>query len=483
VQQGKRERLFFIRVGGSAMGPTAAALSEIGCEVWGSEEVLYEPMKSTLARSGVKVIPRFSPENLAEASPDLVVVGNAVSRGNVELEEALNRRLPLISLPQLIAERMIGANRSLAVTGTHGKTTTSAMLAHILRTAGLEPGWLIGGVPGCLPSGCSPLAPDRFQSGQGLFVVEGDEYDTAFFDKRSKFLWLRPWGVILTGIEFDHADIFEDLAQIQRSFRLLLRLIPQNGILAVRHGDAGAAPILDEARCPIVTYGIEEGDWQARNVSESPEGISFDLWAKGVLLGRVDLNASGEHNLLNWIAASIVAISQGASFSDTQSASRTFQLPKRRMETLGEWRGATVVDDFAHHPTAIKTTLRAAAAKWPGRRIWTVFEPRTNTTTRSFFQQELLESLSSSDGVFLGPLDRPWRFQPHEKLDTARLTRELSERGVAAEALTEDDGRDPHWGMKAQEWLSKHVQSGDVVLLLSNGDLGGLRGRLLAEIN
>lgn len=460
------------------MGSVAAALGRQDWEVSGSEEDLYEPMKSYLAEGGVRVIPRFDPANLAEVQPDVVVVGNAVSRGNPELESALNQRLPLTSLPQLVAEKLIDRNLSLVVAGTHGKTTTTAMLAWLLEQAGRRPGWMIGGVPKNLPESCRPVPRDLHNTDQGLFVIEGDEYDCAYWDKRSKFLWYRPHVAIFNNLELDHTDIFTSLEDIQKSFRLLLRTVPQNGLALVKEGDLGIAPFLKDAVSPLESFGIEKGDWQARSYQESPEGSRFEIWRRDEKWASITLAAPGEHNALNFLAACAAASHVGLSGAEAEAGAATFQLPKRRMEWIGSWMGADVVDDFAHHPTAIQETIKAASAAYPGQRIFAVFEPRSNSTTRSIFQKELGECFAGAAGVFFGPLDRPGRFSQEERLDTRALADVFQAQGMEAEALGTEHSNTKGWGSLAQAWLAERIKPGDLVLLLSNGDLGGLRALL-----
>jgi UDP-N-acetylmuramate: L-alanyl-gamma-D-glutamyl-meso-diaminopimelate ligase len=471
-------KLYFIRVGGTAMGSVAAALGRQGCQVSGSEEDLYEPMKSYLAEAGVRVIHRFDPANLAEVMPNVVVVGNAVSRGNPELEAALNQRLPLTSLPQLVAEKLIDRNLSLVVAGTHGKTTTTAMLAWLLEQAGRRPGWMIGGVPKNLPESCRPVPPDLHNTEQGIFVIEGDEYDCAYWDKRSKFLWYRPHVAILNNLELDHTDIFATVEDIQKSFRLLLRTVPQNGLALVKEGDRSIASFLNDAVSPVQSFGMDAGDWQVRKYSESAQGSMFEIWRLGMIWASITLSAPGEHNALNFLAACAAAAHIGLTGAEAEAGAATFRLPKRRMEWLGKWRGADVVDDFAHHPTAIHETIKAATAAYPGQKIFAAFEPRSNSTTRSIFQKELGECFEGAAGVFFGPLDRPARFSEKERLDTEALTALLRSQGIEAEALGTVHSNTRDWGALAKKWLAERVESGDLVLLLSNGDLGGLRALL-----
>jgi len=464
-------RLWFIRIGGTAMGGVAAACRQMGDEVFGSEPDLYEPMKSYLAGLGVEVRPEFNADAMVAARPDLVVVGNAVSRGNPELEAAMNRRMPMVSLPQLVRERLIGQKTSVVVAGTHGKTTTTAMLAWILEVAGFTPGFLIGGVPGNFDVSCRPAVGD-------VFVSEGDEYDSAFFDKRSKFIHYRPDVVILNNLEFDHSDIFDSLADVKRSFRHFVRLVPGRGTILSLAGDANLEDVLaTDAHAPVMRFGLEAGDRQATEVVESASGVQFALRGPGGS-EQITLPMPGRYNALNAVAAAAGAVTLGASLEAVRTALATFRPPKRRLEIKGDWRGVTLVEDFAHHPTAIKQAIGALRAMFPGRRLWVAFEPRSNTTTRNVFQAELTEALALADGVFLGALDRPHRYTADERLDTERLVQELARRGVAGWSVPLDAG--PGWGDLVLARIEAEVGPGDVLAVLTNGDFGGLR-RALAE--
>ncbi|MBS1706343.1 MAG: UDP-N-acetylmuramate--alanine ligase [Armatimonadetes bacterium] len=461
------------------MGGVAAACQTQGALVSGSETDLYEPMKSYLAEKGVRVLPTFDPQNLAVSEPDRIVVGNAVSRGNEELEAALDERRTITSLPQLISDRLIDRNRAAVITGTHGKTTTTAMAAWLLECGGQEPGFLIGGVPGNFTESCRPV-PSHRHNKDGIFVVEGDEYDSAFFDKRSKFLWYRPTVAVINNIEFDHADIFDSVEEIKRSFALFLRLVPRSGLVLARFEDHHVQDVVRGAFSRVETFGLaDECDWRAADIQVTASGSSFEIVKHGLSLGRLGMTMTGEHNVLNMLAAAAVALECGVQFAQVQQGAATFVPPKRRMEVLGEWHGATVIDDFAHHPTAIRETIKALLAKYPGRRLHIAFEPRSNTTTRNLFQKELEEAFVGASSVAIGALDRPWRYQPEERLDTDRLVGIFERSGIAAMALTIDQGKESDWGKYLSEFLAHRVEQGDVVAVFSNGNMGGLRKMLV----
>ena len=474
------EKLFFIRIGGTAMGGAAAACKRLGLDVSGSEADLYEPMKSYLAEHGVRVYPSFDPQNLLAASPDKVVVGNAVSRGNEELEAALDAKMELVSLPALIREKLIAKNTSVVIAGTHGKTTTTAMTAWLLEAAGREPGFLIGGVPGNFTESCRPAPPHRHNTSEGVFVIEGDEYDTAYFDKRSKFLLYQPDIAVLNNIEFDHADIFDSLDAVLRSFRLFLRLVPRRGVAIVNGDDENVRGLLKDAVSPVETFGFGDGcDWQAVDLEDGPDGVAFTLRFRGEDRARLSCVLQGRHNAANLLAACAVAHHCGVPFDQMVKGAASFLPPKRRLEEIGTFQGATVVDDFAHHPTAIRATLQALAARYPDRKIWVAFEPRSNTTTRNLFQAELESCFEGAAGVVLGALDRPWRYTDNEKLDVGRVLAAVRAQGGQAAAVSEDDARQKDWGKVAFDALRAWVGPGDVVAVLSNGDFGGLRKMLV----
>lgn len=471
------EKLFFIRIGGTAMGGVAAACQRQGNAVSGSEADLYEPMKSYLAEHGVHVFPSFDPANLLAAQPDRVVVGNAVSRGNEELEVALEHRQGLISLPALVAEKLIDRNTSIVIAGTHGKTTTTSMTAWMLEQAGLEPGFLIGGVPGNFDESCRPVAPARHNTEGGYFVTEGDEYDSAYFDKRSKFLHYRPDIAVINNIEFDHADIFENLDAVKRTFRLFARLVPRNGVLLANGDDVNVAEVVAEPVCPVETFGLSAGcTWRADNVTLT----SFDLVHEGQTLGQIPLVMPGEHNAVNMLVACVIGLRCGLTLTQVIAGAASFRPPKRRLELIGEFQGATVVDDFAHHPTAIQATITALGQSYPGRKIWVAFEPRSNTTTRNIFQEELSECFAGASGVCFGATDRPWRYSESERLNMDALVASLRAQGIHGMYVSIEQAQAGNWGELIYAQLQQWVQPGDVVAVLSNGNFDGLRARLLA---
>ncbi len=452
------------------MGGVAGALSVAGESVSGSEEIIYEPMKSYLAGCGVTVFPSFDPSHLMETRPDLVVVGNAVSRGNEELEVALEQKLNCVSLPQIIAEKLIGKHTSIVIAGTHGKTTTTAMTANLLEVGGLKPGFMIGGVPGNFNVSCRPAAGS-------VFVIEGDEYDSAYFDKRSKFLHYKPDIAVVNNIEFDHADIFDNLEAIKNSFRLFIRLVPRNGVVLANGDDENVRDVLKVACSPVETFGLgEDCFWRVKNIQSNIEGMSFLVLRDGVEIGEFQSPASGSFNALNMLVAIACGHRLGMSIMDLQKGVSSYIAPKRRMQEKGTWRGALVIDDFGHHPTAIRQTIDAIIDRYPNRRVIACFEPRSNTTTRNFYQKELASCFARAHAVAIGALDRPERYSETERLNLGQLARELPSPNFV---LSLEQGREPGWGKYLRIWLETVIEPDDVLVTFSNGDFGGLRAMLV----
>ncbi len=467
--------IYFIGIGGTAMASVAVALSHEGHAISGSDTQLYPPMSTYLDEHNIRYFSGFSPKNLEHATPDLVVVGNAISRGNPELEHALDNHLELISMPELVRTLLIGKNTSVVVAGTHGKTTTTSLVAWLLEHGGLKPGFLVGGIPENFSMGCRPSG----RVGEGFFVSEGDEYDTAFFDKRSKFLLYRPDIAIINNIEFDHADIFGSLEDIKRSFRLFVNLVPRNGTLIVNGDDPVAMEVAAKAFCTVERFGLtSEAEWQARNIFSGSESSSFELLYKGKALGNLEVPLFGNYNIMNALAATAAATHCGMHVDAIAKAMPLFLRPKRRMELVGTFpRNITLIEDFAHHPTAIRVTLEAIAELYRGRRIVTCFEPRSNTTTRNIFQRELSECFGAASIVVMGKVHRPERYRPEECLDTARLKAELQEQGKTVFLAGEEPEGYPG---NIVSFLEATLREDDVVVVLSNGSFGNLK-TLLTE--
>ncbi|HEY3521960.1 MAG TPA: UDP-N-acetylmuramate:L-alanyl-gamma-D-glutamyl-meso-diaminopimelate ligase, partial [Rhodanobacteraceae bacterium] len=412
-------RAHILGICGTFMGGVAALARELGHEVEGSDANVYPPMSDQLRALGIELKSGYSAEHLQPA-PDIVLVGNAMTRGNPAVEYMLDAKLPYISGPQWLGENVLRARDVLAVAGTHGKTTTTSLLAHLLDRAGCDPGFLIGGVPGNF--GVSA----RLARGK-QFVIEADEYDTAFFDKRSKFVHYRPRIAILNNLEYDHADIFPDVAAIQRQFHHLVRIVPGNGRLIVNAEDPRLAEVLGQG-CwtPVETFGIDQGDWRARLLSD--DGSAFEILLGDERIGQVRWHLLGRHNVMNALAAIAAANAAGVDTAALLPHLATFANARRRMELVAEVDGVRVYDDFAHHPTAIMTTLAGLRAKVGDARIAVALEPRSNSMRMGAHAEELAPSLRDADAiVFLHRPELPW--------DAQRVTDALRGRGRTAASV------------------------------------------------
>lgn len=474
--------IHFIGIGGTAMGSVAVACRMQGHRVTGSDGPVYEPMRSVLDNAGIERFEGYDANRLRELHPDLTVIGNAISRGNPELEFVLDERWLYTSMAELVGRLFIDRNTSIVCCGTHGKTTTSSITAWLLEHGGFLPGFLIGGVPGNFDLGCRPAPQDTHNTRAGVFVSEGDEYDTAFFDKRSKFVHYKPHIAIINNLEFDHADIFDSVDAIVRSFQQMVRIIPRSGVALVNADDERALRTVQGAPCSVETVGVDDrATWRISDVHDEGGVSVWTLHHNEVLHGVFRMPMPGLHNVRNATMAIAATFHAGMRNAEQAAALEEFVPPKRRLEELCIWHGATVIDDFAHHPTAIAGTIAALQQKYPTSAIHAVFEPRSNTTTRNFFQHELAECFRGASTVWLGPVNRPERYAEHERLDTGLLVHEMSNLGIAAHAMESALSADPAWGRFIQQQLRDVVAAGDVIAILSNGDVGNLRKLLIAE--
>jgi UDP-N-acetylmuramate: L-alanyl-gamma-D-glutamyl-meso-diaminopimelate ligase len=459
----RRERLYFIAIGGTAMAPLAVLLKGRGHEVSGSDLCLYPPMSDLIARAGIRVHTGFEAGQVPQDC-DTVIIGNAVPRSNPEVQEVLRRGLPYVSMPQAIRRYLLPGRHSVVVAGTHGKTTTAALLAWILTDAGRDPGFLIGGELRNFGSG--------WRDGRGPhFVLEGDEYNAAFFDRGPKFLHYEPRTLLVNNIEFDHADVYPDLASVEDAFRRLVEIVPDDGVIVANGDDPRVRAAVESARARVVVVSLGIGaDVSARDVRSDPEGTSFTPTERGGSLPRMRMALHGTHNLRNALMALGAARSLGVLDEEAARSLVRFQGVKRRLEVVGERRGVTYVDDFAHHPTAVLETLASARRRWPRRRLWAVFEPRSLTAGRRYFQQAYERALSGADAVVLAPVFHAGRFDAAELIDREAIGRALR-RG----------GRTVHLPGTVEEiapLLDRETAAGDVVILMSSGDFAGLRQRL-----
>ena len=452
---------------GTAMASLAGLLREQGHELTGSDQDVYPPMSTQLEALGVAVRSPYAEANVP-ADADLVVIGNALSRGNPEVEAVLDRRQRYTSLPALVAEEFLRPRRSLVVAGTHGKTTTTSLLAFLLDRAGLDPSFLIGGVP--VDFGRS------YRLGAGAhFVIEGDEYDSAFFDKRPKFVHYLPTTAIIGNVEFDHADIYPDLAAVQLAFVRFLQVIPRSGLLIAGTESPALAPILSQARCRVETFGLQESaDWRATDVRSGPDGSRFRLVRKGQDAGEFALRMGGEHNVRNALAALAAAAEAGAPPEAVREALAAFQGVKRRLELRGEARGVAVYDDFAHHPTAVAATLQALRALGGAGRLVAVFEPRSYTSRTRVFQDDFARAFAQADRVYVAAAHLPGKVPEGQRLSESDLAAAIGRAGGEAAFLPTVEA--------IVAALAGELRPGDRVAILSNGGFGGIHDKLLRAL-
>ena len=464
----RAKRIHLIGICGTAMASLAGMLRARGHRVTGSDGAAYPPMSDQLRAMGIAILEPYRAENL-DPRPDLVVVGNAISRGNPELERVLDERIPMTSMSALIHDEFLVDRERLIVCGTHGKTTTTSMMAWIYETAAQKdakwkPSFLIGGVAENFGTSF------RVEEGTRPFLLEGDEYDTAFFDKGPKFLHYFPDAAILTHVEFDHADIYADLAAVKTAFKRMVNLIPRRGRLVAFDGSENITECCAKAFCPVERYGFAEGShWRVVEVQLGAV-TSWTILRDGAEFARLTLPMAGEHNMLNATAAAALAAGQGVPVEAIIAALRTFKSVKRRLEVRAEVAGITVIDDFAHHPTAIRETLRALRSAYPGRRLWAVLEPRSNTLRRNVFERELVESLALADEVVLAGVFQSHAIPVGERLEPERVIAALLARGVPAVLCADADAIVAH--------SAPRMRAGDVVAILSNGGFGGIYEKL-----
>jgi UDP-N-acetylmuramate: L-alanyl-gamma-D-glutamyl-meso-diaminopimelate ligase len=491
--------IHMLGIAGAAMAPVAGMLRERGFRVTGSDTGVYPPASTLLDSLGIRWNEGYSEENLKPA-PDLAVIGNALSRGNSEVEYILDEKIPYCSMPQFLENYFLPGHDSIVVAGTHGKTTTTAMLAWIFHVAGRCPDFLIGGV--------APNFGDRsYGLGGGQeFIIEGDEYDTAFFDEGPKFLHYHPTELILTSLEFDHADIYPDLAAIALQFRRLVNLVPRRGRILIWGESPALREAVSKALCPVEAFGFTpECDWCAGDISWDGAATEFRAAYRGREVARIRTPVAGRHNVLDALAAIALAHGRGVESEAIERALAEFQGVRRRMEIKGEPGGVLVVEDFAHHPTAIRLTLEAARTRWPGRKIWAAVEPRSNTMRRKIFEHDLPEALSLADAVLFGPVNRAQLLDESDRLSPESICR-LIRSCVPISASNSGVGGTGHGAVidtgssiAAQPpvrfaeafnsvadlaaHLLAHTHPGDVILIMSNGSFGGLTASLLAQLS
>ncbi|HEV2045408.1 MAG TPA: UDP-N-acetylmuramate:L-alanyl-gamma-D-glutamyl-meso-diaminopimelate ligase [Chthoniobacterales bacterium] len=456
------QHFHFMGICGTAMGSVAAALKERGFKVTGSDENIYPPMSTFLQERGISLSEGFRPENIP-ADVDVVVVGNAIKRGNPEVEAVLNRKLFYLSLPEVLRNYFLRGRHNLVVTGTHGKTTTTALLAWIMEKAGRKPAYLIGGIPKNFGEGAR-LNDSKY------FVIEGDEYDSAFFDKRSKFIHYLPELVVINNIEFDHADIFNNLDEIKLSFRRLLNIVPQNGMILLNGDDHNCVEVAKDCLAQMVEVGFSKNCGQRiRDVAYSPKGSRFKLGEE-----TFEIPLIGEFNVRNAAMAATAAGFYDVPKAKIDNALKTFSGIARRQEVRGEERGVKVIDDFGHHPTAISQTLTALRHRYAGHRIWAIFEPRSNTTRRAVFQEQLPEAFKDADGVFIAEVAKLEQIPEQERLHPEAVMEAIAQ-----------SGRPAFYEKNADAIVDRIVpmlKQKDIVAVFSNGGFDNIHEKLLKKL-
>ncbi len=461
-----------IGICGTAMASLAGLLQLQGHRVTGSDKAAYPPMSDLLGSLGIPILEPFDESNLIPV-PDLVVIGNALSRGNPEIERVLDERIPFTSLPALLHQEFLKGRSSLVVAGTHGKTTTTSMLAWIYQVAArknpaLDPSFLIGGIAENFGSSFQ-LRPTR------TFIIEGDEYDTVFYDKGPKFLHYFPDALILTHVEFDHADIYADLEAVKRAFNLLVNLVPRRGLIVAYDGSENVTECVSHAFCRVERYGFSEGsDWRVHNLRYENGHTRWQVLHDGAAWAEFEMRLAGEHNALNATAAAALAAGQGIGAAVIAEALATFKSVKRRLEVRAEIGGITIVEDFAHHPTAIRETLRALRSVYPGARLWAVLEPRSNTLRRKVLAGDLVASLRLADRVILAAVYQQQRIPEPERLHPEDVVSTLNAQDTPAELLSDADA--------IVTAIAPQLAPGDVVAILSNGGFDGIYEKLPARL-
>lgn len=481
--------IHFMGICGTAMASLAGLLKDRGFKVTGSDQNVYPPMSTQLQKIGIPIMEGYKAENLSKAGvPDLVIVGNVISRTHEEAQALLASQIPFTSLPQAMGQIVIAHRHCINVSGTHGKTTTTSMMAWITDQLGLQPGFMIGGIPKNFDLSY------RVPKGD-WFVIEGDEYDTAFFDKVPKFTHYRPRSVILTSVEFDHADIYRDLDHVKEAFQKLLQLIPEGGTLVTAAGDPNIADLLKRESAhlksggrKVLTFGVEGGaaapsgtvasdngaDYIAKNVRASGEKTEFEIHRAGRAPQRISMSLMGDYNVKNALAAFALCESLGFDIAKVVKALETFQGVKRRQEIIGRPNDITIIEDFAHHPTAVKQTIQTVQARYPKSRVFSVFEARSATSRRAIFQKDYADALGVGHAVLMPPAFNQSSIAEGDRFSTDKLIADLKSRGVDANLCADVDG--------IVGTLKAKARPGDVILVMSNGGFGGIYEKLLKEL-
>jgi UDP-N-acetylmuramate: L-alanyl-gamma-D-glutamyl-meso-diaminopimelate ligase len=464
------KRVHLIGICGTAMGTLAALLKHRGFDVRGSDQAIYPPMSDFLAAENIPILEGYKAEHIDDALA-FVVVGNAISRGNAELEEVLDRKVRHVSLPEALREHFLWDAPSIVIAGTHGKTTTTALAGWLLTHGGADPTVFIGGIARNFGKDGSSY---RIGAPKAPFVIEGDEYDSAFFDKTAKFLKYLPDIAVINNIEFDHADIYTDLEAVRVAFQRLVNLVPRGGLTVLGIDSAEAAALAGGARSRVQTFGTRDGaDWQAVDIDARGETTGFRVRHGGRDEGRFDVALVGAHNLRNALAAIAVGRECGVSLRTLRDGLAAFRGVKRRLEVVGTRRDVVVYDDFAHHPTAVAETLRALRAAQPARRIWAIFEPRSASSCRRIFQDDFAQAFAGADEVVVASVFRS-SLTPEERLSEDQLVADLRRAGTSARHLPDVEA--------IVAAVADQAKPGDLIVVMSNGGFGGIHGKLLEAL-
>lgn len=465
---GQLKKIYLAGICGTGMAALAAMLKSQGHEVCGSDEKAYPPMSTFLKERDIPVFRGFQTSNLAAATPDLVVIGNALSRGNPEVEFVLNEKIDFISMPAALNRFFICDKYSCVVTGTHGKTTTTSLLAWILESAGTEPSFFVGGIPENFGQG--------FQLKDGRhFVSEGDEYDSAFFDKGPKFLHYQPDLLIINNIEFDHADIYNNLEEIKTAFRRLINIVPGNGHIIANADDPVVAELVQKTFSNVYTFGFSEhAEWRAEEMQFDSNGTTFSIRRKNETISRIFSPLMGQFNISNVLAAFVAANILGVPHVQIRAAIESFQSVKRRMTRLGEVNEIMVFEDFAHHATAVKETIAGVRLRYPDRRVWAIFEPRTASAKRKVFEQFYYNAFEGADQVVFAAMHRPEKVPESERISIANIVNQLCIKRIAARCVTSNE--------ELLRLLPLEARQGDVFIFMSNGDFDNIPGRFLKAL-
>jgi UDP-N-acetylmuramate: L-alanyl-gamma-D-glutamyl-meso-diaminopimelate ligase len=469
---GQVKRIYLIGICGTAMASLAGMLQQRGYEVGGSDEHVYPPMSTYLERLGIPVLEGYTSEHLETFRPDLVVIGNVAARTNAEAAATLEKDLPYIAMPEAIYQLFIRGRHSIVITGTHGKTTTTSLMAWLLQSAGRDPSMVVGGIPVNFNA--------NFKLGDGEdFVIEGDEYNTSFFDKGPKFLHYHANTLLVNNIELDHTDIYDSLEAIISAFRKAVEQVAPGDTIVANGDDPHVVALRNAARGRWLTFGWDRmRDVHATDPEFTPEGTSFTAWWEGREWARFHTTLDGRHNVLNALADAAIARLRGVADDEIQQGFATFRGIKRRMEVRGVERGVTVIDDFAHHPTAIATTLAGARKRYPGRRMWALFEPRSISSSRKEFEPGYMDAFTQADRVIIGPIFHRDRYETRYGLDhmmsVPAIVEKLQGDGIPAEQLDDFDA--------IAERVARDANDGDVILVMSSGAFGGVHEKILERL-